>query len=437
MITEFICNIEKVVYGGSGIGTYEGIKVFVPYSAPGDNLLVKINEKKRDYYIAEIKKILQPSPVRTNPPCQYFIRCGGCFLQHINYETQLDIKRTFVAESLKRIGHLAPFNSLKINPCSPFHHRNKTQYPLGSRPLKIGYYKSLTHKVIDIEECLLHPKVFDDIRKVIKENISGSKEKVYNEEKHTGNLRHIIFRQGQNTNEILVIFVTRTENLDENIYKNLPTQFNNIVGIVQNINTEKTNRIMGSKNKVLFGRDYYFENILDRKYKVSSSAFFQVNTFQTENIAKKLREYIGNANTVLDLYCGVGMLSIAINDLAKNIYGIELSKKAIQDAQDNIKLNNISNIEYISAPVEIGIRKYKNIDTIILDPPRKGCSQSVLHDIVKLKPEKIIYISCNPTTLARDLATLDNLGYKISELELFDMFPQTFHIESMVKIIPK
>jgi 23S rRNA (uracil1939-C5)-methyltransferase len=279
--------------------------------------------------------------------------------------------------------------------------------------------------------------VFDKIRAAIKERLVKAKESIYDETKHTGNLRHIVIRQGFNTGEILLISVTRTENIEQELYQDLSKQFNNIVGFVQNINPERTNRILGSKNNTLWGRDYYYERILDKKFKVSAGAFFQVNTFQAENIVKKLREYIGSADAVLDLYCGGGMLSIMISDLAKKIYGIEVSKKAIQDAQENIKLNNISNIEYLAAPVEVMIKKYRNIDTVILDPPRKGCALSVLEDIVKIRPVKIIYISCNPTTFARDLAILSNLNYQLAEFELLDMFPQTFHIESIAKIVPK
>ncbi|MCX7785810.1 MAG: 23S rRNA (uracil(1939)-C(5))-methyltransferase RlmD, partial [candidate division WOR-3 bacterium] len=299
--------IDKIVYQGSGIGKFNGVKVFVPYSAPDDIVQVKVIEKKKNYWLAEIKKILEPSAIRTIPPCAYFTQCGGCDLQHIKYCFQLEIKKEFALESLDRICHLKlPPPSLNIIPSKPFHYRNKTQYPLAKNPLRIGFYKQLTHKVIDIEKCLLHPKIFDDVRQVIKERIIKVKEPIYDEIKHTGNLRHIIIRQGVNTQEILLTFVTRTNRLSEKLYKSLPKKFPQIVGIIQNINSAKTNRILGSKNQVLYGRDYYFEKILDKQFKVSGDAFFQVNTFQAENLIRKLREYIDTAERVLDLYCGVG-----------------------------------------------------------------------------------------------------------------------------------
>ncbi len=429
--------IEKIVFGGNGIATFEGIKVFVPHSAPGDFVQVKIKEKKRNYYVAEIKKILEPSPLRIEPPCPYFTECGGCDLQHIAYQSQLEIKKEFTIESLDRIAHIRFQNNLSISSSASFHYRNKTQYPLANRPTRVGYYKQLSHHVIDIDHCLIHPQIFDDLRNAIKELVIQAKEPIYNEVKHSGNLRHIVIRQGINTNEILITYVTRTPSISEELYKHLPQKFTNIVGITQNINPEKTNRILGDKNKILFGNDYFYEQLLDKKFKISATAFFQVNTIQAENIVKKLREFVGSAEQVLDLYCGVGVLSIMINDLAKKIYGIEVSKRAIKDANENLKINNINNVEYIAAPVEIVIRNYMNIDTVILDPPRKGCSENFLQNVIRLRPKKIIYISCNPTTFARDMAILDQHNYRLEQFELFDMFPQTFHVESIAKIIPK
>jgi 23S rRNA (uracil1939-C5)-methyltransferase len=429
--------IEKIIYGGSGLATFDGIKVFVPHSAPGDFVQIKITEKKSNYYVAEIKKIVEPSLMRILPPCPYFKQCGGCDFQHVDYQSQLSIKKDFAIESLSRIGHTHLSDTLLITPSSPFRYRNKTQYPLAGRPLKIGYYRQLSHHVIDIEQCLLHPQIFDNLRLAIKELIVQVKETIYNEVKHSGNLRHIVIRQGVNTGEILLTYVTRTPKISEDLFKHLPQKFSNIVGITHNINPDKTNRILGDKNRILFGNDYFHEKILDKTFKISTTAFFQVNTNQAENMVKKLREYIGSGEQVLDLYCGVGMLSIMISDLAQKITGIEISKRAVRDAIENLKINNINNIQYIAAPVEVVIRNYQNIDIVILDPPRKGCSDNFLNNIIRLKPKKIIYISCNPTTFARDLAILNRSNYHLDQFELFDMFPQTYHVESIAKIVQK
>ncbi len=429
--------VEKIIFGGSGLATFDNVKVFVPFSAPGDLVQVKIVERKKNYYVAEIKKILEPSKMRVKPPCPYFTDCGGCDLQHLSYASQLKIKQEFAFESLSRIGHLNIAKAPSIIKSSPFHCRNKTQYPLRGRPLKIGFYRSLSHHVINIDKCLLHPIIFDDIRAKIKELIIAAKEPIYHEIQHSGNLRHIIIRQGMNTDEILITFVTRTPSISEKLYKPLPQEFKNIVGITQSINPDRTNRILGDRNKTLFGNDYIMERVLDKKFKISADAFFQVNTQQAENMAFKLREYIGSAEQVLDLYCGVGFLSITASDLAKKIYGIEISRQAINDAIENARMNSISNIEYIASPVELAIRNYRNIDTIILDPPRKGCDENLLQNIARIKPKKIIYISCNPTTFARDIAILEKFNYRLEQYELMDMFPQTYHVESIARIMLK
>lgn len=433
----FKTRIEKIIYGGSGIATFDQMKVFVPYSAPGDVIQARITERKRNYYVAEIKQMLEPSAMRTKPVCHYFTDCGGCDFQHLKYEAQLEVKKDSVSEVLSRIGHIRLSKTLSIIPSAPFHYRNKSQYPLSSRPVSIGFFRPFSHHVIDIEKCLLHPPIFDEIRAAIKELVIATKEPIYNEINHSGNLRHIIIREGMDTSEILLTFVTRTSNLEPKLYKPLPYQFKNIVGITQSINPEQTNRILGNKSRTLYGHDYFYEKILSKRFKVSADVFFQVNTQQAENIARKLREYVGHTDKVLDLYCGVGMLSIMISDLANELYGVEIDEQAIRDAKENAQLNNIDNIEYVAAPAELAIRNYKNIDTIILDPPRKGCNENLLKNIARIKPKQIIYISCNPTTFARDMAILDNLNYQLKDYELIDMFPQTFHVESIAKIIPK
>ncbi|MEO0076203.1 MAG: 23S rRNA (uracil(1939)-C(5))-methyltransferase RlmD, partial [candidate division WOR-3 bacterium] len=324
-----------------------------------------------------------------------------------------------------------------ITPSIPFHYRNKTQFPLERYGQKIGFYQRGSHRVVDITKCLLHPPIFDDLRWAIKQKLKLTKASIYNENNHTGNLRHLIIRQGAKTNEILIIFVTRTPVLDRKIYDSLPAKFDNIVGIIQNINPERTNRILGRKNKILFGRDYNFEYILNKKFKISVNSFFQINTLQTENIVMTLRQLINSPENLLDLYCGVGLFSICLADKCKKVIGIELEQQAINDAIENLKINGINNVEFICGPVEKKIQNFGNIDTVIIDPPRKGCAEDLLLHISKLKPKQIIYISCNPTTLARDLAVLARYEYQLKELRLFDMFPQTFHIESMVKLVPK
>lgn len=430
--------IDKIVYGGDGIGEYNGIKVFVPYSAPQDRLLVSIINKKKDYYIGRIREIIEPSPLRQNPPCIYFTSCGGCNLQHLSYDAQLVVKKLITNETLQRVGKVFVPASNPSKASSEWHYRNKTQYPVAP-PLKIGYFRSKTHQVIDIEECLLHPDSFDRIRSLLKNLIINSKETVYDEIKHHGNLRHIIIRQGFNTGEYLLILVTRTNRLKPFVYQELTRSFPEIVGIVQNINPSRTNRILGDKFYTLYEQDFYFEKVLNKKFKVSAESFFQVNTLQTEHIAKIIMKFLAPQGTehVLDLFSGVGTFSIILAESVAQVSGIEISQQAVSDAKENLKLNSVKNVEFFCETVEQGVKRFKRIDSVILDPPRKGCSNELIQSIVDLKPKRIVYISCNPATLARDLSAFDQLGYEATEIDLVDLFPQTFHIEAVAKIMPK
>ncbi len=430
--------IDKIVYGGDGIGDYNGIKVFVPYSAPQDRLLVSIINKKKDYFIGQIREIIEPSPLRQNPPCIYFYSCGGCNFQHLNYDAQLVMKKLIANESLQRVGKIFIPASNPPIATSEWHYRNKTQYPLAP-PLKIGYFRSKTHQVIDIEKCLIHPESFDRIRSLLKNLINDSKERVYDEIKHYGNLRHIIIRQGFNTGEYLLILVTKINRLRPFVFQELIRSFPEIVGIVQNINPSKTNRILGDKFHTLYEQDFYCEKVLNKKFKVSAESFFQVNTAQTEHIAKLIKKFLAPQSTehVLDLFSGVGTFSIILAESVAQVTGIEISQKAVSDAKENLKLNSIQNVEFFCETAEQGVKRFKRIDSVILDPPRKGCSNELIQSIVDLKPHRIVYISCNPSTLARDLGTFDQLGYEATEIELVDLFPQTFHIEAVAKIMPK
>ncbi|MCS7258910.1 MAG: 23S rRNA (uracil(1939)-C(5))-methyltransferase RlmD [candidate division WOR-3 bacterium] len=427
--------IDKLVYGGFGITDCNGLKVFVPYAALSDELELVLTEEKKHYGVAKINKIITPSPLRIEPQCPYFTKCGGCDWQHITYEGQLTIKKDIVKEILMRHGQINWHGTFSIIPSIPFRYRNKSQFPLSEAPPKIGYYARKTHDVVDIEICLLHLPVFDQILKKIKKSIFKSQEPIYNEKEHSGNLRHVILRGGINTNEILIIFVTRTHKLSPRIYKELPDEFSNIVGINQNINPDRTNRILGSQTKILYGQEFYYEKILNWTFRISATSFFQINTYQLANLINILRSYLTDATNILDLYCGVGVLSIAISDKAKRIWGIEINSEAIADARTNAQLNNVNNIEFIAQDVKNVISDFKDIDTVIIDPPRKGCEKTVLEKIVQLRPTTIIYISCNPTTFTRDLVFLSKYHYQLSNCTLVDMFPQTYHIELIAQIV--
>lgn len=431
--------INKIIYGGFGIGEYQGIKVFVPYTAPDDKLLVKITERHKNYYKGKVEKILEPSSLRTEPKCRYFAKCGGCDLQHLEYSSQLVVKKLLVNESLQKIGKI--FIPVKNPEKSPkiWHYRNKSQYPLSGNPLRVGFFQRASHRVIDISSCLLHSESFDKIRQELKMRLISAKEKIYDEILHKGNLRHIIIRGDEKTGEILLIFVTRERIINRKVYQGLEQDFPIIAGIVQNYNPEKTDRILGSQFKTLRGRDFYYQNILDKKFRVSAGSFFQVNNEQTENLLKKILKFIepSGDEEVLDLFCGVGAISLIVAGFVKRVIGVDSEISAIADAQENLRLNNIKNIEFIQDTSEKAIKKISKADIIILDPPRKGCEKELIPEIIRLSPKKILYISCNPTTLARDLSLFDQSGYETVEVQPIDMFPQTYHIETIALLVPK
>lgn len=430
--------IDKIVYGGDGIGSYNGIKVFVPYSAPQDRLLVSITNQKKDYYIGRIREIIEPSPLRRNPPCIYYYSCGGCNFQHLTYDAQLVMRKLITNDTLQRVGKVFIPASNPAQASSEWHYRNKTQYPLAP-PMKIGFFRGKTHQVIDIEKCLIHPEPFDQIRNSFKFAIKGAEETVYNENYHQGNIRHIIIRQGFNTEEYLIIIVTKQSYLKTGIAQELSRYFPNIVGVVQNINPEKNNRILGDEFQCLYGRDHYFEKVFNKKFKVSAESFFQVNTAQTEIIAKLIKKFLAPQGTehILDLFCGVGTFSIILAEFVTKVTGIEISPTAVADAKENLKLNAVKNVEFFCDTAEQGVKKFNRIDAVILDPPRKGCSNELIQSIAGLKPQRIVYISCNPATLARDLAIFDQLGFEATEIEPVDLFPQTHHIEAVANLVPK
>ncbi|MEO0093498.1 MAG: 23S rRNA (uracil(1939)-C(5))-methyltransferase RlmD, partial [candidate division WOR-3 bacterium] len=262
---------------------------------------------------------------------------------------------------------------------------------------------------------------------------------VYDEIKHSGNIRHIIIRKGFNTNQYLVIIVTQEASLARGIYEELPKSFDGIVGVVQNRNPVKTNRILGDEYKKLIGQDYYFETVLNKRFRISAGSFFQVNTAQTETLVKQVIKLLAptGQERVLDLFAGVGTFTIPLADFVDKVTGIEINRIAVLDANESLRINTINNVEFIAAPAEQGIKNFQQVDAVILDPPRKGCGKELIEGIAGLRPKKIIYISCNPTTLARDLAIFDHIGYEVSAIELVDLFPQTYHIEAVAKIVPK
>jgi 23S rRNA (uracil1939-C5)-methyltransferase len=430
--------VDRLVGGGDGIASWNGLKVFVRFAAPEERVRVRIIRKKKDYAIAEIEKIIAPSPLRTEPRCRFYGQCGGCQLQHINYTGQLVVKKLLVNDALQHIGKIyVPVSNIK-KPGPEWHYRNKTQYPVGgSGSIKIGFFEKGSHRLIDIPVCYLHPPSFDELRNRLVDVLMAAQEIPYDELHHRGNIRHIVLRENYDR-RLMLIIVTRTRKLSSRLIDALAA-LPSVVGVVHNINPERTNRILGDEMSVLTGQDYTVQKVLHRQFRISAGSFFQVNQVQAEEWCRKVIDMISPRGTekVLDLFCGVGMLSLVISGMVRKVTGIEIDPVAVSDARFNAQDNGVANVEFIPGDVDRLLTSVEDADIVILDPPRKGCTPETLKQILRLRPEKIVYVSCNPATLARDLAILEQNGYLCEQVEPLDMFPQTSHIETVVKLIPR
>lgn len=433
--------IEDVSLDGKGIARYNGIVIFVPFAAVGDKLIVKILKVKKDYAFGKTEKILKKSLHRINVDCDSYYKCGGCVFRHISYDEELRIKSKFVKDSLNKFAGITNFNVSDIIGAKDInHYRNKAQVPVRyNRDQKIisGFFSPHSHNVVECLDCKLHPKEFDKIIFEIKKWMQFYKIVPYDETANTGLLRHIYLRYAKSTNEIMVCLVINGESIPckDILVRNLTGKFENIKSICLNINRKSTNVILGDKNKVLFGEDFIQDILCDTRFNISPLSFYQINHDQTEimyDIAKNMLN-LKNTDNVLDLYCGIGTIGLTMALDINKLLGIEVIKQAVENAIKNSEINNIRNSDFICGDVveEIDyISSYiKNVNTIIIDPPRKGCDGRLIDTIMKISPEKILYISCNPCTWARDLKILCKQSYNLRSVVPIDLFPRTGHVE--------
>lgn len=446
---EYIVDIVDIGQGGVGIGKYDGFTVFVDGGLIKDKVKVKINKSKKNYAVGDIVEIIEESPYRVKRRCNDSLKeCGGCQIQELDYQKQLDIKTNEVKQVINRIGKLEDVlihETLGME--DPIRYRNKAQFPIqkvGSSPL-IGFYKKKSHDIIPTDKCVIQHEINDKIMKIIKTYINAYKVSIYDEKTHTGVLRHLVTKIGFTTNEVMVVLVANGRKLP--YLKELASVLEeNVPGfktLVVNVNREKTNVILGRENIVVYGDGKINDYIGDLVFEISPLSFFQVNPAQTEVLYNKALEYadLKENDTVFDIYCGIGTISLFLAQKAKKVYGIEIVEDAIKDAKINANLNKLYNVEfYVGKAEEIVPKMYKEGKTanvVVVDPPRKGCDEKVLDTIVSMKPDRVVYVSCNPSTLARDLAYLDERGYKCLEIQPVDMFPHTMHVESCAKIVKK
>lgn len=434
--------IERLGINGEGIGYLEGFTVFVNEALPGEVVEGRLIEKRKNYCRASLLKVLSPSPKRQAPPCPLYGECGGCQLMHLDYSSQCEMKRQRVIDALERIGK---FEGLDVLPClpspSPLAYRNKIQVPIREEKngLRVGFNRQNSHALVDVDFCHIHctlgQKVYETFRRILKKSAIAA----YNGISKTGELRYLIIKTAVRTNQALVVFVTSGPASKElkMAAKEIMRCCPEVKGVVQNINAVSDNVVLRDKFCTLEGNSSIQEEICGLLFKVSSSSFFQVNPSQAEKLFQKVVEFaaLDGGENVLDAFCGVGTLSLILARHAKKIVGVECVAGAIDDARQNAVNNAILNADFVCCNAEHYIQQVKNVDVVVLNPPRKGCEPLLIENLGRLLPKKIIYVSCDPATLARDLAFLKNFGYKFDLIQPIDMFPQTAHVETVVRAI--
>ena len=438
--------IEDIGSDGEGIGKYQGYTLFVKDTTVGDRAIVKVIKTGKTYGFARLMELVKPSEYRVEPRCPIASKCGGCQLQHMDYAKQLEYKENKVRHCLTRIGG---FCDIPMEPIcgmeEPYYYRNKSQFPVGKRRdggVAIGFYAGRTHSIIDTERCYIGAEVNTDILRFMRSFIEQYHIEPYEEETHQGLLRHILTRVGYRTGEVMVCLVVNGRDIPhkEELIKGL-REIPGMKSICLNVNQSKTNVILGETIVPLWGESYITDYIGDIAYRISPLSFYQVNPVQTKklyDIALLYADLHGD-EVVWDLYCGIGTISLFLAQKAKMVYGVEIIPQAIEDAKRNAQINNIRNAEFfVGAAEEVLPAKYQeeniHADVIVVDPPRKGCAQSLLDTILKMAPKKVVYVSCDPATLARDLKYLCEKDYELVKVRAVDQFSHSVHVESVARI---
>jgi len=466
-------DIVGLTHDGEGVGRVNGFTLFIQGALPGERVRAKVLKVKKTYGYAKLLELLERSADRVDAPCPIYQQCGGCQLQHLSYEAQLAWKRQHVVDNLVRIGKLAVAGvdgvqsadgtenagrpPVVVHPTAgmadPWRYRNKSQVPIGmamadlddgaSGSLIGGFYARGSHRIVDMDACLIQHERNDDAVRRVKEIGSRLGITAYDETSGRGLLRHVVVRTGFVSGETMVVLVTngpRIPRVDE-LVKGVREALPDVRSIVQNVNTRNTNVIFGDETRVLWGSETIVDELDGIWFAISARSFYQVNPAQTVELYRKAVEYAGltGRETVIDAYCGIGTISLFLARNAGRVYGVEIVPEAIEDARRNAELNGIGNAEFAVGLSEEVIPRWREqgvaADVIVVDPPRKGCDQALLDTIIAMKPKRVVYVSCNPSTLARDLRVLEDGGFRIVEVQPVDMFPHTTHIENVVLLV--
>ena len=439
--------IDDIGNEGEGIGHIDGYALFLKDAVIGDKVRAKIIKTKKNYGFARVEEVIEASKDRVSPRCSKARQCGGCTLQHLAYEKQLEYKFNKVKNCLERIGGLENIEE-KMEPIlgmeEPFYYRNKAQFPVGydkEGNLITGFYAGRTHHIIDCTHCMIQHPVNEQILLKVLDYMKKNNITAYDEKTHKGLVRHIVTRVGFKTGEIMVCLVV---NGSKKNLRNLEmlvdslTEVEGMTSICVNINKEKTNRILGSKIEEVYGKPYIYDYIGNVKYQIGPLSFFQVNPTQTKVLYEKAMEYadLKGEETVWDLYCGIGTISLFLAQKAKQVYGVEIIKEAIGDAKRNAALNHMDNVDFfVGKAEEVVPAQYEKTgihpDVIVVDPPRKGCDAMLLNTMLDMAPKRIVYVSCDPATLARDLKILCEEKYTLEKVSVVDQFSHSVHVESV------
>ena len=436
--------IEDMGVNGEGIGKLDGMAFFVKDAVIGDTVEAKVMKMKKSYGYARLMTVLKPSAVRCEPGCAHARQCGGCQLQALDYEAQLEFKAKKIQNDLIRIGGFADMPKPEVMGMEePWRYRNKAQFPIGTDrtgQVVAGFYAARSHTIIPCTECRLGVEENRTVLEKLMAHMKTYRIPAYDEETGKGLVRHVLIRKGFSTGEIMVCMILNGRRLQgaEELVDSL-REIPGMTSIMFNVNREQTNVIMGTELIPVWGKDHITDQIGEITYKISPLSFYQVNPVQTEKLYETALEYAdlqGN-ETVWDLYCGIGTISLFLAKKAGKVYGVEIVPEAIEDAKENARLNGIRNAEFfVGKAEEVLPQKYEEegirADVIVVDPPRKGCDEKCLETMVRMRPDRIVYVSCDPATLARDLKYLCRQGYEVKKVKGCDMFPETVHVESVV-----
>ena len=444
--------ISDIGTDGEGIGKVDGYTLFVKDAVIGDTITARVIKLKKNYGYGRLMEVIEPSKDRVEPVCPVARQCGGCQIQQMSYDAQLDFKRKLVEGNLRRIGGFPDINVLPvIGMDEPYHYRNKAQYPVGRDKdgnVVIGFYAGRTHCIIDNQDCAIGARENVKILTAIRDYINENKVSVYDENTGKGAVRHILIRKGFHTGQVMVCIVVNGESLpqEDKLVAKLTglelweNEGGNIYSVMININRENTNVILGDRCRTLWGKDYIEDSINGITFQISPLSFYQVNPVQTEKLYGKALEFAGltGNEVVWDMYCGIGTISLIMATRAKKVYGVEIVPAAIENAKNNARINGLDNAEfYVGKSEEIAPELAEQgavPDVIVVDPPRKGCDEALLDTIVKMQPERVVYVSCDSATLARDLKYLAARGYEVKTVQPVDQFCHTVHCETVVKL---